>query len=116
MTINADLDKRLARVVRNHERMRRNGVVHKVGKDGLIRSRGRLVRPRFPIKGAILAVALLMAFKALLFATLGSGAYEERVETLRSGSMVEQAGAMIMQSEPVTTTLGGYLTQYVFQR
>ena len=88
MTINASLDKRL----------------HKI------------VRPRFPLKGALIVVALLVAFKALLFAQLGAGGYALKVDELRGGSIVEQAGAYIMQEEPVTVALGGYLTQYIFQR
>ncbi len=116
MTIDASLDKRLHKIVRTHDRMRRNGVVRRVGRDGLIRSRARLVRPRFPIKGALIIVALLIAFKALLFAQMGAGNYALKVDSLRSGSMVEQAGAVIMQEEPVTVALGGYLTQYFFQR
>jgi len=31
MTIDASLDKRLSKVVRAHDKMRRNGVVHRVG-------------------------------------------------------------------------------------
>jgi hypothetical protein len=116
MTIDASLDKRLNKIVRTHTRMQRNGVVHRVGRDGLIRSRPQLIRPRFPIKGALIIVALLIAFKALLFAQLGAGNYAVRVDALRGGSIVEQAGAVIMQEELVTLALGGYLTQYFFQR
>ncbi|SMX36975.1 hypothetical protein [Octadecabacter ascidiaceicola] len=116
MTIDASLDKRLNRVVRNHERMRRNGVVHRVGKDGLIRSRPRLVRPRVPLKGVLLIAALFIAFKSLLFAQLGAGNYAEKVEALRSGSAIERAGAVLMQEEPVTVAVGGYLKQFFFQR
>jgi len=116
MTIDASLDKRLNKVVRNRERMRRNGVVHRVGKDGLIRSRPRLVRPLFPLKGALLLVVMFLAFKALLFAQLGAGNYAQKVEELRSGSAIEQAGAVLMQEEPVTVAVGGYLKQFFFQR
>ena len=116
MTIDASLDKRLDKVVRNHERMRRNGVVHRVGKDGLIRSRARLVRPRFPLKGALLIAVLFFAFKALLFAQIGAGNYAQKVEGLRSGSVIEQAGAVLMQEEPVTVALGGFLKQFFFQQ
>ncbi len=116
MTIDASLDKRLRRVVRTHERMRSNGVVHRVGRDGLIRSRPRLMRPRFPLKGVLLIAALLIAFKSLLFAQMGAGNYALKVEELRNGSIVEQAGAVIMQEEPVTVALGGYLKQFFFQR
>ncbi len=115
MTIDASLDKRINKVVRNHERMRRNGVVRRVGKDGLIRSRPRLVRPAFPLKGAFLIVVIFFAFKALLFAQLGAGNYAEKVEGLRSGSVIEKAGAVLMQEDPVTVAVGGYLKQFFFQ-
>ncbi|AGI66602.1 hypothetical protein OAN307_c08810 [Octadecabacter antarcticus 307] len=110
MTISASLDKRLNKIVRNRTRTRRNGVVYRVGSDGLIRSGPRLVRPRFPIKGTLIIVALFIAFKALLFAQMGAGNYALKIDALRIGSMVEQAGAVIMQEEPVTVVLGGYLT------
>jgi hypothetical protein len=116
MTIDASLDRRLYKIVRTHNRMRRNGVVHRVGRDGLIRSRPRLVRPRFPLKGALIVVVLLIVFKALLFAQLGAGGYALKVDALRGGSMVEQAGAFIMQEEPVTVAIGGYLKQHIFLR
>ncbi|MCF2869755.1 hypothetical protein L0664_01630 [Octadecabacter sp. G9-8] len=116
MTIDASLDKRLNKVVRNHERMRRNGVVHRVGRDGLIRSRARLIRPRFPIKGVLLIAALFLAFKALLFAQMGSGNYASQVDALRAGSVLEQAGAVLMQEDPVTVAVGGYLKQFFFLR
>lgn len=116
MTISASLDKRLRRVVRTHDRMRKNGVVHRVGPDGLIRSRPRLIRPRFPLKGLLVIAALFIAFKALLFAQMGAGNYALKVENLRNGSVVEQIGAVLMQEEPVTVAIGDYLKQYFFQR
>ncbi|MGJ8609980.1 MAG: hypothetical protein ACSHWY_02725 [Octadecabacter sp.] len=115
MTIDASLNKRLNKVVRTHERMRKNGVVHRVGRDGLIRSRPRLIRPRFPIKGIVIIAALLLAFKALLFAQMGAGNYALKVDELRGGTAVQQVGAAIMQEEPVTVAIGGYLNQYFFQ-
>lgn len=115
MTIDATLNKRLNRVVRKHERMRTNGVVHRVGRDGLIRSRPRLIRPQFPIKGVFLIAALLISFKALLFAQNGAGNYEAKIETLQAGTMVDRVGAFIMQEDRVTVALGGYLKQFFFK-
>ena len=109
MTIDASLDKRLNKIVRNHDRMRNNGVAHRVGRDGLIRSRARLIRPRFPVKG-------LFVIALLLLAQMGAGNYALKVEELRAGTVVEQAGAVLMQEEPVTVAVGGYLKQYFFQR
>ena len=116
MTIDASLNARLRRVQRKHDKMRRNGVVHRVGRDGLIRSRPRLIRPYVPIKAALLLVGLVIAFKSVLLAQIGSGNYELRLEALRSGTVVEQVGAVIMHDDPVTVALGGYLKQYFFAR
>lgn len=116
MTIDVSLNKRLERVVRKHDRMRAKGVVHRVGRDGLIRSRPRLIRPRFPVKGVFLIVVLFFAFKAFLFAQIGAIGYAERVEGLRAGSVVEQVGAVLMQEDPVTVAVGGYLKQYLIQQ
>ncbi|MBT8411257.1 MAG: hypothetical protein KJP02_05610 [Octadecabacter sp.] len=115
MTIDANLDKRLHRIVRRHDRMKRNGVIHSVGRDGLIRTRPRLIRPAEPLRGVALAIGLLMLFKAALFAQVGPLAYDDRVEAMRSGSSLEQAGALLMQKEPVTVMLGGYMKTYVFR-
>lgn len=116
MTIDANLDKRLHRIVRRHDRMKRNGVVHRIGRDGLIRTRPRLIRPAVPLRGVALAIGLLMLFKAALFAQVGPLAYDDRVEAMRAGSTLEQAGAWLMQAEPVTVTLGGYMKTYIFDR
>ena len=115
MTIDVTLNKRLRRVIRKHDRMRTNGVVHRVGSDGLIRSRPRLIRPQFPIKGLFLIVALLVMFKALLFAQIGAGNYAIKIEDLRNGTGVDRVGAFVMQEEPVTLALGGFLKQFFFQ-
>ena len=114
MTIDASLNTRLRRVERKRERMRRNGVVHRVGPDGLIRARPRLIRLRFPVKSAIAIVLLFMAFKALVFAQGGEGNYALKLEALQTGSLIDQAGAVLMQADPVTVALGGYLQRFFF--
>lgn len=116
MTISSSLDKRLDKVVRQRAKMRRNGVVHRVGRDGLIRSRARFIRPRFPLQGALVIAVLFMAFKTLLFAQMGAVSYDARVAELRSGNALEQAGAVLMQQDRVSTTVGGLLQRYVFLR
>lgn len=115
MTIDAQLNKRINRVVRKHNKMRTNGVVHRVGRDGLIRSRPRLIRPHLPLRGVAIIMILFFAFKAVLFAQLGSGNYQSRIDALQAGNAVERAGAFLMQREPVTEMLGGYLSTYVFK-
>lgn len=113
MSIDAEFDKRVRRVVRTHDKMRRNGVVHRVGKDGLIISRPRLARPRFPLKGVLVVAALGFLFKGLLFAQIGSAGYNERVEALRGGTIVEQAGAWLLQEDPITVWIGQTARPYL---
>lgn len=115
MTISVSLDRRIARVVRNHDRMRRKGVIRTVGADGLIRSRPRLVRPHVPVHGIVAIIILFFAFKALLFAQLGPNNYAVKIQDLRQGSIVEQAGAALMQEEILTVTLGGHLNRLFFR-
>lgn len=94
-------DKRLKKIVRRHERMS-NGVVRTINSDGLIVAKPRLYRPRFPLKGLLAVLILGFLFKGFLFAYLGETAYGERVATLQGGSLLEQAGAWVMQPDPVT--------------
>lgn len=101
MQAHVPFDKRLKRIVRQHDKMA-NGVVRRVNSDGLIVAKPRLYRPRFPLKGLLAVLFLGFLFKGFLFAYLGETAYGERVATLQSGSVLEQAGAWVMQPDPVT--------------
>jgi len=102
---NVPFDKRLKKIVRRHDKMS-NGVVRSVSSDGLIVAKPRLYRPRFPLKGLLAVLFLGFLFKGFLFAYLGEAAYVERVATLQSGSTLEQAGAWVMQADPVTKLAG----------
>ncbi len=116
MTIDASLNARLRRVVRNHDRMKHKGVVHRVGRDGLIRTRPRLFRRSFPLRGAIVVGILFFLFKAIMFAQMGAGNYALKLEELRNGSQVEQIGALLMQEDPVTIAVADFIKPYVFER
>lgn len=94
-------DKRLKRIVRRHDRMA-NGQVTTVTSDGLIVARPRIYKPRFPLKGILALIVTGFLFKGFLFAYLGDTAYAERVATLQQGSLMEKAGAWMMQGDPVT--------------
>lgn len=101
MQAHVPFDKRLKKIVRRHEKMA-NGVVRTVNSDGLIVAKPRLYRPRFPLKGLLAVLFLGFLFKGFLFAYLGEAAYGERVATLQGGTVLEQAGAWVMQPDPVT--------------
>ncbi len=101
MQANVPFDKRLKRIVRRHDKMA-NGVVKTVNSDGLIVARPRMYKPRFPLKGLIVVLFLGFLFKGFLLAYLGDAAYTDRVAALQGGTVMEQAGAWIMQSDPAT--------------
>ncbi|WP_373051104.1 hypothetical protein, partial [Thalassovita aquimarina] len=91
----------------------RRGYVTVVGRDGLIVTKPRRMRRRFPVRGIMLLALGFMGFKALLMAHLGFGIYLDRVENLQKGGMVEQAGAVLMAPEPVSQLLAVQLRPYL---
>lgn len=98
-------DRRLKRIVRKHKLMS-YGVKRSVSSTGLIVARPRIYNPKFPIKGLILAIAAMFAFKGFLYANLGEQTYNLRVAELASGTAVEKAGAWVMQADPATSMIG----------
>ena len=105
-------DKRLKRIVRRHERMA-NGVVHSINADGLIVARPRIYKPRFPLKGLLMLVAVGFLFKGFLFAYLGADTYMGRVAALQEGAAMERAGAWIMQTDPATTFIADQIRLFM---
>jgi hypothetical protein len=87
-----------------------NGVVKTVTSDGLIVARPRMYKPKFPLKGLIVVLALGFLFKGFLFSYLGEAGYLERVASLQSGTVIEQAGAWVMQPDPVTSLVAGTIS------
>ena len=108
MQPNVPFDKRLKEINRRHEKMA-NGVVRRVNADGLIVARPRAYRPRFPLKGLAVVLAIGFLFKGFLFAYLGEEGYGERLAKLQSGASMEQAGAWVMQPDPATKAIAGLL-------
>ncbi len=102
MQAQVPFDKRLKRIVRQHDKMSSSGAVKTVTSDGLIVAKQRFYRPRFPLKGLLAVLFLGFLFKGFLFAYLGEAEYLERVAALNGGSVLEQAGAWVMQPDPVT--------------
>lgn len=102
-------EKRLRRIVKNHQRMA-NGVTHKVDANGLIVARPRIYNPKFPLRGLILLIGTAFLFKGYVLASLGDTTYTERLAGLANGTLLEQAGAWIMQPDTVTQTIAQVLT------
>lgn len=102
---------RLKSVKRKHTRMA-HGYDAKVSRDGLIVFRPKRRKAGLPLRGLLLAVAAFFGFKVLVMLQLGAGAYDTRVATLQSGTTVEQIGAAIMQVDPVSGAIAGYLAPH----
>jgi len=103
-----DFNARLHRIGRRHARLDR-GYVGKVRSDGLIVFKPRRRRATIPVRGLIYLVVGFVFFKAVVLAHLGGVTYEARVAQLAEGHLIERAGAAIMQQDPLSRWMAGYL-------
>lgn len=68
-------------------------------------------RRRAPVlRYALIILAAVVLFKGLTLTNLGAAEYAKRVDALKSGTMVEQMGAMLMAPDPMTLTLSRWMT------
>lgn len=107
---NVPFDKRLKRINRRHDRMAK-GAVRVVQPDGLIVTRPRMYRPRFPLKSIVALLLMGFLFKGFMLANLGADAYDARLANLAQGTMMERAGAWAMQLDPVTVAIAGQISR-----
>ena len=73
--------------------------------DGLVVARPARRGLRLPTKLLVALVALFVCFKGFVLATIGPTAYDSRLDSLAQGTVIEQAGAWVLQVDPVTQTL-----------
>lgn len=99
-----EFDQRVNNLGRKHRAMSR-GYVTRMRSDGLIVARPYRAQARFPVKPVLLFLLAFVAFKGFLIANLGPDAYSERVSKLENGTVVERAGAWVMQIEPVSNLI-----------
>ncbi len=92
---------RLRKVQRSHARMAR-GYHSKVGADGLIVFRPKRRKMSFPLRGFVLLIMGVLVFKGLIMAQSGADVYAARIDALKQGTALEQAGAVLMYADPVT--------------
>jgi len=103
-----DFNDRLRRIDGRHARLK-GGYVGKIRSDGLIVFKPRRRRLTIPLRGVLYLVLGFVFFKAVILAHLGGIAYEARVAQLAEGHIIEQAGAAIMQPDPLSRWMAGYL-------
>ena len=70
--------------------------------------RFRMRRPRL-IGILVMTGAVLVFLKATLQVTLGPDAYDYKVAMLKKGNWADQAGAFILQSDPLTDAVAAQL-------
>lgn len=92
---------RLRRVAQKHEAMS-HGYQMRLREDGLVVAEPK--RPRVPIspRSILVFVAVLLMFKGLLIASLGEVTYEDRLSRLTNGTMAEQLGGWVLQTDPAS--------------
>ncbi len=106
-----DFDNRLRRIDRSRVKLS-GGYVSVVGRDGLIMLRPRRKRVTLPLRGLVLLLAGGIGLKAMMLVGLGAPVYQDRVDGLRDGTVIEQAGAWVMQADPLTVLLAEQINQY----
>jgi hypothetical protein len=107
-----EFDERLRRIDENRGR-RKNGYVTTVSRDGLIVVRAKARRASFPWRGFLFLTLGFLGFKALLMAGMGFGNYQDQVDKLRQGGLVEYAGSYVMQADPVSEYMAIKLRPYL---
>lgn len=85
------------------------GYSAKVTNEGLIVFRPKRRGTGFSVRGFAMLVVGFFVFKAIILAHLGSTVYDQRVASLNEGTVIEQAGAFVMQSDPVTLEIATHL-------
>ncbi|RYG91030.1 hypothetical protein EU803_12490 [Loktanella sp. IMCC34160] len=84
-----------------------------MGPDGLVVAKARRRTPSFPLRGLMILAGAAMLFKAFLYVNLGGITYSERVAELQQGSILEQAGAWIMQADPATLWMAEQIKSFL---
>lgn len=107
-----EFERRMRRISKRHSKLS-HGFVTQVTDDGLVVARPRKRGRNATLRGLVLIVAVIFVFKGFLHAHLGATAYDERVEKLAAGNLVEQAGAWAMTADPVTLWLSGTIGSLV---
>jgi hypothetical protein len=92
---------RLRRLERKHTAMSRGYDAH-MRADGLIVIKPKRSAPAVSGRAVIVFLLAFIVFKGFMLASIGIDGYDERVERLRQGTVVEQAGAWVMQRDPLS--------------
>lgn len=101
-------DRRIQRLSRKHQSMSR-GYATRMRADGLIITTPRRSGVPVPVRAILFVFLALFAFKGFLLASIGPDSYADRVQRLSDGTVVEQAGAWVMQIEPASAFIASQI-------
>jgi hypothetical protein len=107
-----EFDRRMRRINRRHSKLS-HGYVTSINDDGLVVARPKRRSSGATLRGLLLILIVVTIFKGFLHANLGEAAYQDRIEKLAGGNMVEQAGAWAMTADPVTLWLSKTIASLV---
>lgn len=105
-----EFNQRIHKLNKKHAKMSR-GYRATMRKDGLVVMRPQRVRSAVSAKVLLFCALGFFAFKAFLLSSLGPTGYQYRIDSLNAGTPVEQAGAWIMQVDPVSEFLAVQLNK-----
>ncbi|WP_412509188.1 hypothetical protein [Roseovarius sp. SYSU LYC5161] len=105
-------DARVKNIGRKRARLSK-GYVSQITDDGLIVFRPKKRKFEFPLRGLTFVVIGFLVLKGVILAHVGTPLYQERVAALRDGMLVERVGAMVMQLDPVSESIGGKLRPFL---
>ncbi|WP_377193480.1 hypothetical protein [Ruegeria meonggei] len=106
-----EFDQRVTRLNKKHAKLSR-GYRATMRKDGLVVMKPQRVKSAVPAKVLLMCLFGLFAFKTFLMTSLGTSAYEFRVDSLAQGTTVEKAGAWVMQIDPVSEFLAAQIDRF----
>jgi hypothetical protein len=101
---------RLERIERAHRQLE-HGYITSVNHDGLIIAKPHRRSSNRPMRGIFMSLLVLLTFKGFVYAQIGSSAYGDRVDLLKSGTIVEQVGAYMMHADPITVWIAAQFNQ-----
>lgn len=107
-----EFERRMRRINRRHSKLS-HGYVTAVNSDGLVVAKPQRRSSRGMLRGLAVIVLVMFAFKGFLHAQLGPQAYQDRIDALAAGSVVEQVGAVVMTPDPVTLWISSKVVSLV---
>ena len=91
-------------------------VERRVTEDGLVitvAKSNKSSRSLLPIRGIAISAALFVAVKGFLYAEIGEAEYLSRLDEMKKGGAVQVSAAFILDADPATRVIGGFLKQTI---